>query len=485
MTFFSLCAGLVLTTAAQAQQFVVDTTNNDVSLNACTTAPNDCSLRATLVAANSAATNDTITFAIPTTDPGCIINVCTITTAGGNELLIATVAAGGTLTITNAGGANNVVISGNNNTRVFGVPSGANLTLDSLTVTRGNGVGSGIGGNGFGGGIASIGTLTVNNCTISNNAASNGNSGGGIGIADGTSAVTTINNSTITGNTTTLLGGGIRTGTGTTTVTNSTITNNTSSGANGGGIRNSGGTVTLTNTIVAGNTNAASPDVSSTSTVTASYSFIGTNGGNTITNGTNGNQVGTNASPLNPLLAPLANNGGKTQTHALQAGSPAIDKGRTQGTPGIAEILPKTSTRIEKYYSAATSLVPMATTDQRGLSRPYDNPAIANSAGGDGADIGAFEAQVTTAANASISGRAITADGRGIINVWITISGGNLSQPRTVRTSSFGYYRVEDLPAGETYVLEIRAKRYSFTNPTRIISLTEDASEQNFTAEYQ
>ena len=41
----------------------------------------------------------------------------------------------------------------------------------------------------------------------------------------------------------------------------------------------------------------------------------------------NGNFIGTSASPIDPLLGPLANNGGPTQTHKLLAGSPAIQAG--------------------------------------------------------------------------------------------------------------------------------------------------------------
>ena len=46
-----------------------------------------------------------------------------------------------------------------------------------------------------------------------------------------------------------------------------------------------------------------------------------------MTNGVNGNLVGTHAAPLNPQLGPLQNNGGPTPTHALIATSPAIDAG--------------------------------------------------------------------------------------------------------------------------------------------------------------
>jgi hypothetical protein len=38
-------------------------------------------------------------------------------------------------------------------------------------------------------------------------------------------------------------------------------------------------------------------------------------------------QVGSFADPIDPKLAPLADNGGPTMTHALRADSPAIDRG--------------------------------------------------------------------------------------------------------------------------------------------------------------
>ena len=44
-------------------------------------------------------------------------------------------------------------------------------------------------------------------------------------------------------------------------------------------------------------------------------------------------QIGTPAAPIDPLLGPLANNGGPTLTHALQAGSPAIDRGDPAAPP--------------------------------------------------------------------------------------------------------------------------------------------------------
>jgi hypothetical protein len=66
-----------------------------------------------------------------------------------------------------------------------------------------------------------------------------------------------------------------------------------------------------------------------------------------------------------PLLGPLANNGGPTATLLPQPGSPAIDAGAAFGL----------------------------TTDQRGLLRPFDFPGVPDPAGGDGSDIGAVELQ--------------------------------------------------------------------------------------------
>jgi hypothetical protein len=72
----------------------------------------------------------------------------------------------------------------------------------------------------------------------------------------------------------------------------------------------------------------------------------------------------------------LQNNGGATQTIALLCGSPAIDKGTSNGLTGVL------------------------TTDQRGAGFPrtFDDAAAANATGGDGTDIGAFEVQQSCAA---------------------------------------------------------------------------------------
>ncbi len=87
------------------------------------------------------------------------------------------------------------------------------------------------------------------------------------------------------------------------------------------------------------------------------------------------------------------------------------------------------------------------------------------------------------AAEASISGSVKTADGRGISGAIIRVIGNGMSEPRIVRTSAFGRYRVNGLTAGETYVLSVTSKRFIFNNPSRVISLHDDFDDADFIAE--
>ena len=43
-------------------------------------------------------------------------------------------------------------------------------------------------------------------------------------------------------------------------------------------------------------------------------------------------------------------------------------------------------------------------------------------------------------------------------------------------------YRFDDVPAGESYVLSVASKRYQFTNPSRLISVSDDLSDVDFVA---
>ncbi|MEG4121836.1 choice-of-anchor Q domain-containing protein, partial [Microcoleus sp. N9_B4] len=319
--------------------------------------------------------------------------------------------------------------------------------LSTLNVT--NSTISGNSTNGSGGGIYSLARpATITNSTISGNSANFG--GGGIVISNSTAflnnstisgntansngggvynftSTTTLSNSTISGNSAANNGGGIISNNGTANLNNSTVTNNTADRDNngagdGGGIFRQAGTFNVQNTIVAGNfdtpNNAGSgtinPDVSGTFTDNGNNLIGIDQGSGSFVNGTNGNIVGTFATPVNPQLAALANNGGLTQTHALVSGSPAIDAGTNPNS---------------------------LTTDQRGTGFPR----VVGSA----ADIGAYELPsdiaISTANSSQAEGnsgttnftftvtRTLNTSGISTANYTVTASGAN-----PANTTDFG-----------------------------------------------
>ena len=184
-----------------------------------------------------------------------------------------------------------------------GILNSGTLSLGNTTVRENNvtsGSGAGIANDG--------GTVTLRNATVSNNRAANG-SGGILNL--GAAAALFINNSTISENGAGNNSGGIFNG-GTLRITHSTITNN--SAASGGGIFNSG-VADLTNTIVANS--PSGNDCAGAAVISLGH--------NLDSDGSCGLTGVGDLSSMNPLLAPLANYGGPTATHALMGGSPAID----------------------------------------------------------------------------------------------------------------------------------------------------------------
>ena len=93
-----------------------------------------------------------------------------------------------------------------------------------------------------------------------------------------------------------------------------------------------------------------------------------------------------------------------------------------------------------------------------------------------------FSVLAPTAAMATAGGRVFSPDGRALSNASITMydSTGN---SRSARSNSFGYYSFREVPVGETYIFEIRSKRYVFSQSTQVINLTEDNNSINFYAD--
>ncbi len=218
------------------------------------------------------------------------------------------------------------------------------------------------------GGIRADGAVvTILNSLLSGNTANNGRDGGAIFTAN---SELVIENSTLSGNSTLSDSGAIHavsdanlvsgsnTGQSTTDIVSSTIAFNS----------DAAGTVTAearaatSSTIRFSNSIFSDNADSNLNAFGAGQAAIISEGFN-ISDDATGNLNATGDQPnTDPLLEALADNGGPTQTHGLQTGSPAIDVGN--------------------------STLP---TDQRGLTRPFDDPTVANATGGNGSDIGAFE----------------------------------------------------------------------------------------------
>jgi hypothetical protein len=317
------------------------------------------------------------------------------------------------LTILGSGATTTIIDGGGLATVVTISGTTAHVTLSGVTIR-----------NGFakqGGGIYNSGTLTINRSILSANhtSVSDGSTlGGGIYNA----AVLTINNSTISGNTATAYGrfeyaygGGIANNRGKLTINRSTISGNSASlgtvngsgRSYGGGIANllgtltintstlsgnsarftiftlsygggisSGGTQTISNTTISGNSAFYAGGISGSATIQNSIVAKNAKGncsGTMTSNGYNLSSDNTcsfnNTGDMNntdPMLGPLQNNGGPTQTMALPSGSPAIDAGNPAGcTDGLGHLLK---------------------TDQRGMPRPDKEDS-------GGCDMGAYERQ--------------------------------------------------------------------------------------------
>lgn len=229
-------------------------------------------------------------------------------------------------------------------------------------------------GSGDGGAIYnSNGALSLSYSTFDRVTGDRGGS-----IWNGNGGFISMWNTTIAGGSGTNGGAIFNTSGGQLQVRNSTISNNTSTGVpgeggdfftafgaatmgvssviNSGAVHNASGNFVSLNNLIAGNVGGL--DV---------YGSFSSSGGNLIGNGTGGygftaptDHVGTAVSPINPLLSPLANNGGQVQTMAISAQSPARDGG-TFGAPLTdARGLPRTGLAPDAGAYEYQNQVPVA-----------------------------------------------------------------------------------------------------------------------------
>ncbi|MDH3247978.1 MAG: family 16 glycosylhydrolase [Acidimicrobiia bacterium] len=298
-----------------------------------------------------------------------------------------------------------ISIDGGGIDRVLIVDPGNGVTVRNLTMT--NGYGFQLAGCVLNNGNLTLDHVTVTGCTMTTDAGDFWQGGGGIytgtggvvSLIDSTVAdnysgwsgggvygffgsTTNVTRSTISGNTAQDVGGGIRM-LGDANIANSTISGNVSTAWHGGAAFHTDGIMTLLNTTVADNSAPAGTAgglfvgtfTDAAATLTLHSSIVANNTGNNcftgffgggavslssldsnLTSDASCNLTAAGDQPnTDPLLGPLADNGGPTLTHALGAGSPAIDAADAGACPA---------------------------TDQRGVARPL----------GAGCDVGAYEA---------------------------------------------------------------------------------------------
>ena len=85
-----------------------------------------------------------------------------------------------------------------------------------------------------------------------------------------------------------------------------------------------------------------------------------------------------------------------------------------------------------------------------------------------------------TAAGVSVTGRVLTPDGRGLRNALVTLTDQQGVTRRAI-TGSFGYYRFDDVVAGQTYVIAVSSKRFQFS--PRIVTVNDAVGDLDFVAE--
>ncbi len=87
---------------------------------------------------------------------------------------------------------------------------------------------------------------------------------------------------------------------------------------------------------------------------------------------------------------------------------------------------------------------------------------------------------ILTAADTTVSGRVKNAFGQGLRNVQVVLQDGTSGAARVTQTNSFGNYSFANVRVGTSYILSVSSKKYSFSEPSRTISVNEEIANADF-----
>ncbi|MFN0279427.1 MAG: Calx-beta domain-containing protein, partial [Pyrinomonadaceae bacterium] len=191
----------------------------------------------------------------------------------------------------------------------------------------------------------------------------------------------------------------------------------------------------------------------------------------TLTFSDSAGQVLPDSAPLSTgIFEPTSWQAGQASFPAPAPPAPYNEPGSTVGgTPSLASVF---------GLSNANGVWSLYVRDDAGLFAPANITGCLNGGWG-------LEFLAGTAAQASISGRVLTANGQGIRNARIVVTGNSLVEPLVVTTGSMGYYTLDGLQTGQTYVVTVNSQRYTFNTPSRVISLVDNVADADFVADPQ
>lgn len=414
---------------------------------------------------------------------------------------------GGTMLVTNSIFTGNSAANGGamNNAASSGPAVNANLTIVNCMLSNNSSTSSGAALQNF-----STSTLHIRDSTINNN----NSTGTGITGAFQANGTVTITNSTFSGNTTAGTGGAIYYNGGGLVMTNVTIAGNTSATGSGGFHKaTTTANANVRNSIMSGNS-------------TADAAGLVVSQGNNIVQVV-GTSTGWIPSDMNvdPLLAPLGFYGGLTMTRFLLSGSPAINGGQNCVTDASCSaanppVPVNTDERgVARPFGASVDIGAVeasgsyyATVPSATAAAPYNFTLVpANGSFTYSVNSGSFGGLMLTSSTSttltgtapvpgifdalihmigpsgqafhnyrinvladptvvSVSGRVLTSAGEQVSKALVTFTGLN-GQTYTTLTSPFGYYLINNIPAGLTGTITVGGKKGLTFAPQQITAV--------------